>query len=253
MSKKVLYLGDTTLDTAAAYLAGVMTACDIEFDYLASNEPFDDGMLGNDYAGIIISDYPAGNFTGGQLASIAEKVSDGIGLLMIGGWESFSGIGRQYTDTILKEVLPVHMIDGDDRVNSSRPCLIEKVCEHEIIGSLPFETNAPSIGGYNSFEAKPDATVILRSQRFNARCEKGTFQFEAMGESAALLVTGNYGKGRVCAFATDAAPHWVGGLVDWGEKRVHAQASGAGEIEIGNWYAKLLSNMVKWIAGRLKS
>jgi uncharacterized membrane protein len=225
-----------------------MAACDIEFDYLASNEPFDDGMPGNDYAGIIISDYPAENFSGEQLASVAEKVGDGMGLLMIGGWESFSGVGRQYTDTILKEVLPVVMTDGDDRVNSSGPCLIEKVCEHEIIGDLPFDKNAPAIGGYNSINAKPDATVILRSQRFNAKCEKGKFGFEAMGKSAELLVTGNYGKGRVCAFATDAAPHWIGGLVDWGDKRVHAQAPGAGEIEVGNWYANLFSNMIKWTA-----
>ena len=249
MSKKILYLGDTTLDTAAAYLAGVMTAYDIEFDYLASNEPFDDGMLANDYAGIIISDYPAENFTEEQLASIAGKVSEGMGLLMLGGWESFSGVGRQYTDTVLKEVLPVHMTDSDDRVNSSGPCLIEKVCEHEIVDSLPFEKNAPAIGGYNSFCEKPDATVILRSQRFNASCEDGKFGFEAIGEPAALLVTGSYGKGRACAFATDVAPHWIGGLIDWGDKRVHAQASGAEAIEVGNWYANLFSNMVKWTAG----
>jgi uncharacterized membrane protein len=248
MGKKVLYLGDTTLDTAAAYLAGVMDANDIEFDYLASNASFSDGMLGNGYAGCIISDYPAENFTGEQLSAIASKVSEGMGLLMIGGWESFSGADRQYTDTILKEVLPVIMTDGDDRVNSSEPCLIEKVCEHEIIGTLPFETNAPAIGGYNNIEAKPNANVILRSQRFNAGYKEGKFGFETIGQPAALLVTGSYGKGRVCAFATDAAPHWIGGLVDWGNKRVHAQASGAGEIEVGNWYASLFSNMIKWIA-----
>ena len=34
----VLYLGDTSLDTAASYLAGVMRNFQIGFDYVASNE-----------------------------------------------------------------------------------------------------------------------------------------------------------------------------------------------------------------------
>jgi hypothetical protein len=55
----------------------------------------------------------------------------------------------------------------------------------------------------------------------------------------------------VCAMATDAAPHWVGGLVDWGESRVEAQADGAEAIEVGNWYAELFSNIIKWNAGSL--
>jgi hypothetical protein len=37
----VLYLGDTSLDTAASYLAGVMTYFDIGFDYVASDETAD--------------------------------------------------------------------------------------------------------------------------------------------------------------------------------------------------------------------
>ena len=59
-----------------------------------------------------------------------------------------------------------------------------------------------------------------------------------------------FSRGRVAAFATDVAPHWVGGLVDWGDRIITAQAPGANEVEIGNWYAELLANMVGWTAAR---
>jgi uncharacterized membrane protein len=251
MSKKILYLGDTSLETAAAYLAGVMVAHNIEFDYLSSSDKFGDELLGNDYGCVIISDYSGANFTGDQLEKLAEQVNNGMGLLMIGGWESFTGPGIEYTNTILAEVLPVIMQASDDRVNSSGPCLIEKICEHAILGSLPFESNAPGIGGFNRFSAKADAEVILQSRMHNASFEGGSFKFESIAEPAPLLVTGVYGCGRVCAMATDAAPHWAGGLVDWGKSRVEAQADGAEAIEVGNWYAELFSNIIKWTAGSL--
>jgi len=79
MHKKILYLGDTSLDTAASYLAGVMTAGRIEFDYLRSDEKFRSEMLASNYSAIIISDYPAENFTFGQLEEIAERVQQGNG------------------------------------------------------------------------------------------------------------------------------------------------------------------------------
>ncbi len=54
------------------------------FDYLASNQEFPDELLSRAYRGIILSDYPAINFTSGQLVKLAEKVHQGTGFLMIG-------------------------------------------------------------------------------------------------------------------------------------------------------------------------
>ena len=42
-----------------------------------------------------------------------------------------------------------------------------------------------------------------------------------------VLVIGTAGHGRAAAFASDIAPHWVGGFVDWGDSRVTAQAPAA--------------------------
>jgi uncharacterized membrane protein len=90
----VLYLGDTSLDSAASYLAGVMTHFKIGFDYVASDESAD-RFLQEDagYQLIILSDFPADNLKLSQMEQIVAWVRRGAGLLMIGGWDSFQGSG----------------------------------------------------------------------------------------------------------------------------------------------------------------
>ena len=163
--KMILYCGDTALAEAGSYLAGVMSHFSIPFDYLASNRRFDDAFLSRAYGGIILSDYPAGNFTPGQLAKLAEKARQGMGLLMIGGWASFTGANREYTETALREVLPVIMEEQDDRVNSWQPCVIEKKKDHAIVDGLPFDGFTPSVGGFNRLQAKPGSETILTARQ----------------------------------------------------------------------------------------
>ena len=62
MTDKVLYLGDTALDAAASYLAGVMLHCNIPFDYIDSATKCTDKQLDQDYCAVIISDYPSTSF-----------------------------------------------------------------------------------------------------------------------------------------------------------------------------------------------
>jgi Putative glutamine amidotransferase len=104
---KWLKCGDTALREAGSYLAEGMAHFSITFDYLASNQRFNDEFLFRAYRGIILSDYPAINFTPGQLVKLTEKVPQGMGFLMIGGWASFTGANREYTETVIREVLPV--------------------------------------------------------------------------------------------------------------------------------------------------
>jgi len=248
MGKSVLYLGDTAIEGAASYLAGVMHAHNIAFDYLPSDERFSASILTADCRAVIISDYPARNFSPDQLNSLAERVAEGVGLLMLGGWESFTGSGGDYNNTVLKDILPVVMRPRDDRMNCPQPCLIEKVKDHEIVNSLPFDEYPPSIGGFNRFTAKGDAETILLARRFDVCLRCGKFLFTPSAQADPLLVLGSCAKSRVCAFATDAAPHWVGGLVDWGDTRLEAQAPGANAIEVGNYYAELFANLINWTA-----
>ena len=244
----ILYAGDTTLTTAAAYLAGVMTHAELGFDYLAGDEPIASRLGDRDYGLYILSDYPVNNIRPADAETLAAAVQAGAGLLMIGGWESFHGLAGGYHRSRLADVLPVTMLDDDDRVNSATPCVIEPATDHPIIDGLPWET-PPTIGGYNRIAPKDDAQPILRARHLTVAVEAGRYRF-AVGEAAPLLIVGAHGRGRTAALATDVAPHWVGGFVDWGTPRVAAQAPGGGEVEVGFHYAAFFARLVRWTLGR---
>ena len=151
-----------------------------------------------------------------RLTLLSEFVRNGGGLLMVGGYMSFSGIdGRaRYHATPLAEVLPVIMLDRDDRVEV--PEGIEpnvRAPQHAVLGGTPAQWTILLV--YNRFKAKPDATVIA-----------------ACGDDP-VLVVGEVGRGRAVAFASDVAPHWA-------------------PPEFMAWphYAKLWAGIVKWAASR---
>jgi uncharacterized membrane protein len=248
MSAKVLYLGDTALDAAGSYLAAVLLHSDIPFDYIDSETACPDDQLANGYRAVVISDYLASSFTAAQFEQLIAKTQAGMGLVMIGGWESFTGLGGDYHTTPLTEVLPVEMQGIDDRVNSSSPCMIRPDAEHAITAGLPFATQSAAINGFNRLQAKPTAETILSVKRYRAALVDSDFEF--FEESIdPLLVVGEEGAGRVACYAGDVAPHWAGGFVDWGDRRHVLQAPGAGEVEIGNWYIEFFGNLIKWASG----
>jgi uncharacterized membrane protein len=242
----VLYLGDTSLATAASYLGAVMRHAGIGFHYVGSQEKADRFLETGGYRLIILSDYPAKNLSEGQMKGIAEMVREGGGLLMIGGWDSFHGSGGLYGGTVIEELLPVHIATSDDRVNHPFPCLVSKCAEHPIVSDLPFG-EAPCIGGYNRIRAKGGAEVLLEAIRYRTRAEGSFYAFVEEGRDA-LLVVGRIGQGRSAAFASDAAPHWVGGLVDWGLRRVSQQIAGI-VVEMGEFYAEFFNKLIHWAGG----
>jgi uncharacterized membrane protein len=118
---------------------------------------------------------------------------------MVGGYLSFTGIdgkGR-YGMSPLAEVLPVTMLNHDDRIEMSQGAQVE-VCEpnHPVLGNTPADW--PHLLGFNRLIAKTDATVVAR-----------------VGDDP-MLVVGSYGAGRTVAFASDLAPHWAPQeFLDW--------------------------------------
>jgi uncharacterized membrane protein len=244
--KEVLYCGDATLATGACYLGGVMTLAGIGFDYVEMEAPFPEKLLQNDYPLIILSDYPSGNFPPGVLKKIAGKVNQGTSLLMIGGWESFHGLIGNYEASDLAQVLPVECLTKDDRLNWCQGLIPEVVSPHPILQGLPWD-EPPMVCGCNIVKAKKEATVVLALRKLFI--EKGKLSLGK--ESLPLLVVGAYGKGRTGAVTTDFAPHWVGGLVDWGPSRVMAQAPGGKKVEVGNHYVSFIKNILLYFLGRL--
>jgi len=244
--KDVLYCGDATLATGACYLGGAMTLAGIGFDYVEMEAPFPEKLLEKGYPLIILSDYPSGNFPPGALKKIARKVEQGTSLLMVGGWESFHGLIGNYQTSDLAPVLPVECLPEDDRLNWCQGLVPEVVASHPILQGLPWD-EPPMVCGCNRVKAKKDATVVLALRKL--RIEKGKLSLGR--ESLPLLVVGAYGKGRTGAVTTDFAPHWVGGLVDWGAQRVTAQAPGGRKIEVGNHYLSFIRNILLYFLKRL--
>ena len=249
---RILYAGDTSLTTAASYLAGILTRSGLAFDYVAGDQGAGP-LLAAPHALYILSDYPVNRWREGELALLRQRVADGAGLLMIGGWESFRGAAGGYDGTPLAEVLPVEMAEADDRVNCPQPCLVEiaeGMADHPILAGLPFD-RPPGIGGYNRVSPRLATTTLLSARQFEARLDcEGRFDLRP-GAAAPLLVLGGLGRGRTAAFTSDVAPHWVGGLVDWGDRRITARAPGAEAIEVGNWYAEFFTRLVRWTMGEL--
>jgi hypothetical protein len=243
--KPVLYFGDTSLATAAGYLAGLLSLYAFEFDYVPSAENLNGQQLGGRKL-FIVSDYPAARMAEVKQRDIVRQVKAGAGLLMIGGWESFHGQGGNWADTPIASALPVHIDDHDDRINCDQPALVRCVSDHVICRALPWDERPPTIGGFNRIRAKDDATVVLEVERFAAAQRQEQIRFDSLDRHP-LLVVGKYGKGRTAALATDLAPHWVGGLVDWGDgNRVTAEAPDSWAIEVGDYYARFVHNLLNW-------
>ncbi len=246
MLDRVCYLGDDDFSGAAIYLAGVMTHFNILYDHVPSPVSPPDSFDTSQYVLYVLSDYPAARLRPDQLDHLADCTQRGSGLLMLGGWESFHGRLGEYHRTKLADVLPVVMAQNDDRRNFAQPCLVRKTADHPIVADLPWHT-PPAIGGLNAFAPKPDAATLLQAVPFRATLGDDGYAFTP-GHPHPLLVVGQYGQGRTAALATDVAPHWVGGWVDWGDRRVVQDVQG-GFIDVGNWYAQFFRNLLAWTAG----
>ncbi len=244
----ICYLGDDSINGPAAYLCGIMTHFNLTFDRVDSTDSPSEAFCKTPYKLYVISDYPRARFSDNQLEYAAEAVKNGAGLIMFGGWESYFGRLGEYHRTILKEVLPVIMETKDDRRNYSQPCVIVPRSEHPITAGLPWDT-PPCIGGFNAFTPKPESQVIMEIHRFAIHQRQAHYAFSAT-EILPLLVLGKYGKGNVAALATDVAPHWVGGFVDWGTSRCIQNLPNGGFIDVGADYARFFKQLLEWGLGK---
>lgn len=243
----ILYLGDTSLSGAAGYLAGLMTRFGLDYEYVPSDQALSSEQASVRRRLFIVSDYPSAMMLRPVQEIVLDQVHNhGAGLLMIGGWESFHGHGGNWDNTPIGNALPVEIAGEDDRINCDQSALLLQGEPHEITSELPWNVRPPTIGGFNRVTAKPSAQTAIRVQTFAVTFESGRFNFTPQDQYP-MLVLGAHGKGRTTALMTDLAPHWVGGLVDWGDsERVTANAPGSWEIEVGNFYSQLVLNLLAW-------
>ena len=221
------------------YLAAILYQQQCPFDYIPSTQQFPNDLRFDEYKLIIFSDYPRHNLTNQHLETIEQFVRDGGNFLMIGGWESFTGLNKEYTDTILCDILPVKLLPSDDRVNLAQGCIVSPAVEnHPVIDGIDWQKPG-IIGGYNRIFPKKESTIILHGNHLSINQMKVVITTETVP----LLIEGRYFEGKSGALAFDLAPHWIGGLVDWGNQRVHIDFNND-FIEIGNLYHQFVSNLI---------
>jgi uncharacterized membrane protein len=250
MPGRALYLGDDDLGVAASYLAGLLHREGFKVDHVDTRTPAAAEAFQAPLDLVIVSDYPGRLLSDVAQQALAAAVRRGTGLLTIGGWESYSGVGGDWNKTLLADLLPVEMLGADDRVHVDGPCFAEPALSHPIIDGLPWFARPPLVGGYNRLEPKPDAKVILQATLYDVVI--GAYGDRALRRrsSEPLLIVRDSSPdgGRVACLATDVAPHWIGPWVDWGDDRVAAQAPGAAAVEVGSLYAEFFARLCRWTA-----
>jgi len=183
----------------------------------ADFEPFDVVVL-SDISADTIQLHPRctdqGERTPDRLRVLVDHVEGGHGLLMVGGYMSFSGCeGKaRYQSTPLAAALPVEMLGHDDRVEAPEGVNPSVRTAHPVVDGLADEW--PYFLGYNRLRPKDDATVVMSV------------------ESDPFLILGTAGAGRTAAFASDCSPHW-----------------GSPEFLAWPGYARFWSQLIGWLGG----
>ncbi len=170
---------------------------------VSSRFPTTNGQL-EEYDVVVISDVGANTFlltdevfqrsqrSVNRLQLLVDYVRGGGGLVMVGGYLSFTGIDGKanFGSSPIAQVLPVDLLPHDDRVECPQGIVPEvDVPDHPTLGGVSGEW--PHLLGYNRLIPRPDSTVVVR-------CAEDP-----------LLVVRQEGNGRVVAFASDLAPHWA--------------------------------------------
>jgi len=153
-----------------------------------------------------------------RLELIKEFVLNGGGLLMIGGWASFSGYMAQakYYDTPVEEVLPVEILRYDDRVEVSQGFMFEVLePNHPIMNGIPWEEADFLLLGYNKVKLKEGAKLLAKYK------------------NDPIIAVWEIRKGRSMVFTSDCAPHWAGSFINW------------------KYYSKFWIQSVVWLAKKM--
>lgn len=136
-----------------------------------------------------------------RLRLTIEAVNGGKGLMLLGGWYSFTGEAGKggWGRTSLKDVMPVKCLDYEDLIESTEgffPAARNR--GEQIFDNLDLDS-FPPIMGYNKTEKITQGEVLLNIKE----------------TEDPLLAIRTYGKGKVLAYTSDPAPHWGCNFVFW--------------------------------------
>jgi uncharacterized membrane protein len=151
-----------------------------------------------------------------RLDALHDYTAAGGGLVMIGGYMTFQGIeGKaRYHGTPVEDVLPVTILDCDDRVEAPQGLKPRvKQADHPIVKGI--RGTWPGLLGLNAVKPKAGAQVVATAGRHP------------------LIVAGAFGRGRCVAFTSDCGPHWAPpDFVTW------------------SGYGRLWRQLTAWVSGK---
>jgi len=234
---RVLYLGDAItarspfpyMKLEPSFVATPVTACTFHATYDLINKqmryymPRTPDRLKNGFDVIILSDANKDVFRPAEISWMSEAVTDsGLGIIMIGGAESYEGRGTvmpSWSTTTVAEVLPVEMLDHRYCDQSIRMVIVDR--EGEFGKSLPWDT----LGTKGVF-SEGHLTVLKQTSHLVAEGE--TFSYGRIPH----LAWWDVGKGRGFSMTTDWTP--AGGMI----------------FMTWEYYPDFAINMVMFTAGR---
>lgn len=242
-SPRVLYLGDVK-NASARYLIGALQWARFPHAHHDAEEAPPPNLVAGkrDWDVIVLSDYPYRRLGPQADEAVVNLVREqGVGLVMLGGWSSFTGLNGGYRGSNVAAALPVRMSDEDDRRNYPTGLVLWGAAAHPVIEGMSFR-RPPVVMGYNAVIPRSNAQVVVQAWELRVR-GRGRMPSVDFGTPRPMLVLGQAGSGRTAAFATDLAPHWCGGIVDWGRGRVQS-----GVIEVGELYLEFIRRLLVWTA-----
>ena len=190
---------------------------DIKLDYVRidprdlKNRPADlaDRFKPGKYEVYLLGDIDSSSFRAGELKDLANSVSRGAGLIMLGGFQTFGAGG--YGETPLAHVLPV----GMDRLERQR---IDEPLRTDLHWPGPLRMQPTALGlthfitmlaGTRGENAALWASLppLEGANKFHDLAAGALVLAEA-GPDKPLLAAQSFGDGRVLAFAADSTWRW---------------------------------------------
>ena len=244
-SMKILYAGDSEVGGAANYLLAILRRLRATTVHVPPSRMCTARLLTQHFDAIILSDFPRAQMPRAAQVLLRNHVRQGSGLLMVGGWESFSGSGGGWRGSVVESLLPVRCLPGDDRRAMPGGALLVPSTPHPMFRELVF-SQPPVICGLNRVQLRPRGCVLLSARPLRAEGRQATRVRPGAARYPLLIIDTDPNR-RIAALTTDLAPHWCGGLVDWGARRVRLPVRAAIEVEIGNRYLQFVSTLLQWL------
>jgi len=226
----ILYCGDQ--DKAPLYISGALEYGSHRVTHVEPGQPL---PALDQFDVYVLSDYPAQGIDETTADMLIAQVAGGKRFMMIGGWESFNGFGRNYyTHPIGRLLVPVAMKPDDDRINAFQGLVVSHQANGNAV-TLPDWDKPPIICGYNDAMAKSGTDILVNMVEITADRDK-----VQTGQQRPLVVKGSYEQGTAIACLTDLAPHWSGGLTDWGQPIQLPNG-----VQVGDSYLKFVQFLIE--------